>query len=138
MPVGQAEPDRAADTAASDAVPVLARFTIDGHECGIIPLDGEAASVPALAGTLSLGGQRYGVVCIHRPNGPDPVERLSPREFEIAALIACGCSDKEVARRLGISSHTVGAHIARCFAKLGLHKRAELAASIARRASPGR
>jgi DNA-binding CsgD family transcriptional regulator len=118
--------------------PVLARFVVDGQECGIVPLNEGTELIAALAGTLHLAGRRYGVVCTNQSNGPDPLERLSPREFEIAALITCGCSDKEIARRLGISTHTVGAHMARCFAKLGVHKRAELAATIARKVSPYR
>ncbi|WP_135469952.1 helix-turn-helix transcriptional regulator [Crenalkalicoccus roseus] len=131
-------PARDGEAGEAGSAPVLARFILDGHECDIVPLAEDVGAPDGLAGTLTLAGRRYGVVCTPHEDRPDPLTRLSPREFEIAALIACGCSDKEVARRLGISSHTVGAHIARCFAKLGLHKRAELAASVARRAQPRR
>lgn len=48
---------------------------------------------------------------------------LSPRECEILALLASGQSNKEMARRLGISPNTVKTHIARVFEKLAVQKR---------------
>ncbi|MGQ0429488.1 MAG: response regulator transcription factor [Gammaproteobacteria bacterium] len=48
-------------------------------------------------------------------------------------MIAAGQANKEIARRLGISKFTVGAHLARVFAKLGVHSRVTLAARLMRR-----
>jgi DNA-binding CsgD family transcriptional regulator len=50
---------------------------------------------------------------------------LSPREAEILALIGDGLSNKEMARRLGISGHTVKFHIESLFRKLAVGSRAE-------------
>jgi non-specific serine/threonine protein kinase len=52
---------------------------------------------------------------------------LSPREWEIAGVIAEGRSNREIARELVISESTVQRHVANILAKLGMHSRAELA-----------
>ena len=51
---------------------------------------------------------------------------LSSREFEIAALVARGMSNKEVALDLRISPWTVSAHLRRIFTKLDIKRRMEL------------
>jgi DNA-binding CsgD family transcriptional regulator len=55
---------------------------------------------------------------------------LSPREQQIVQLVARGCSDKEMAEYLGISHWTIGTHLRRIFAKLGVNSRAEMVANI--------
>jgi DNA-binding CsgD family transcriptional regulator len=51
---------------------------------------------------------------------------LTPRELEIARLVARGLSDKEVAARLFISHRTVENRLHTVYEKLGLERRAEL------------
>ena len=58
---------------------------------------------------------------------------LTPRESEIAALVARGCTDRDIARILGIGFGTVRTHITKAMSKTGCANRAELAAAIARR-----
>ena len=58
---------------------------------------------------------------------------LTPREGEIAALVARGCTDRDIARILGIGFGTVRTHITKAMSKTGCANRAELAAAIARR-----
>jgi DNA-binding CsgD family transcriptional regulator len=53
---------------------------------------------------------------------------LTPREVEILAMVGDGASNKEVARRLGISAHTVKFHLEAVFRKLGVTTRAEAVA----------
>jgi two-component system, NarL family, nitrate/nitrite response regulator NarL len=53
---------------------------------------------------------------------------LTPREAEILALVGRGMSNKEVARALGISVHTVKFHLEALFAKLEASSRAEAVA----------
>jgi DNA-binding NarL/FixJ family response regulator len=53
---------------------------------------------------------------------------LTPREREILALVGEGMSNKSVARRLGISVHTVKFHMEALFAKLDATSRAEAVA----------
>lgn len=48
---------------------------------------------------------------------------LSARECEILDLLASGKTNKEIARRLGISPNTVKTHVARVYEKLGVQRR---------------
>jgi predicted ATPase/DNA-binding CsgD family transcriptional regulator len=58
-----------------------------------------------------------------------PVSPLTPREREVAALLAGGVhSDRAIAVALTISEATAGTHVQRLLAKLGLHSRWEVAA----------
>ena len=50
---------------------------------------------------------------------------LSSRECEILELLASGESNKELARRLGISPNTVKTHVARLYEKLEVQKRVQ-------------
>lgn len=52
--------------------------------------------------------------------------RLSPREREIAQLLAEGKTNKEIAAKLGVSVKTIDAHRANIMRKLSLHSIAEL------------
>lgn len=51
------------------------------------------------------------------------VETLSPREETIVRLLAEGCTYKEVAARLGVSTHTVHSHIKKIYQKLDVSSR---------------
>jgi DNA-binding NarL/FixJ family response regulator len=62
------------------------------------------------------------------PSGP-----LTPRELEVLAAMADGASNKMIARRLGISFHTVKFHVAAILAKLDADSRTEAVAEAARR-----
>lgn len=53
-------------------------------------------------------------------------EPLTPREREVAALIARGYTDREVAEALRIGRRTAETHAANVRAKLGLRSRREL------------
>lgn len=56
---------------------------------------------------------------------------LSPREQEIARMIAAGYPNKTIAGVLDISSWTVGTHLRRIFLKLGVSCRAAMVAKLA-------
>ena len=55
---------------------------------------------------------------------------LSPREEEIARMVAAGYPNKTIAAVLDISSWTVGTHLRRVFAKLGVGSRAAMVATL--------
>jgi DNA-binding CsgD family transcriptional regulator len=55
---------------------------------------------------------------------------LSPREQEIVRLVAKGLPSKAIAEVLDMSLWTVGTHLRRVFAKLGVSTRAEMIARV--------
>lgn len=57
---------------------------------------------------------------------------LSPREAEVLALLAEGAPNKVIARRLGISIHTVKFHVAALLVKLGATNRTDAIATAMR------
>jgi predicted ATPase/DNA-binding CsgD family transcriptional regulator len=59
--------------------------------------------------------------------------RLSPRELEIAMLIAQGLSNPAIARRLFLGRPTVATHVTHILAKLGFESRTQIAAWVGRR-----
>jgi DNA-binding NarL/FixJ family response regulator len=59
-------------------------------------------------------------------------ERLSPREIEIARLIAQGKSNREIAELLYISESTVKNHISNILRKLELKDRVDIATLVSR------
>jgi DNA-binding CsgD family transcriptional regulator len=49
---------------------------------------------------------------------------LTGREGDVLLLLAHGCTYAEIARRLGISVHTVGTHVKNTYRKLGVRNAA--------------
>ncbi|MDR7414986.1 MAG: tetratricopeptide repeat protein [Armatimonadota bacterium] len=59
--------------------------------------------------------------------GPARAEPLTPRELEVASLVALGLSNREIARRLFISEHTAATHVQHILGKLDFSSRAQIA-----------
>jgi DNA-binding CsgD family transcriptional regulator len=62
----------------------------------------------------------------------EPWHPLTTREFEVARLIAAGMTNSEIAEDLTIAPKTASAHVEHILAKLGVTRRAEIAAWVAR------
>ena len=62
---------------------------------------------------------------------------LTPREADIAAMVARGNSVPAVAERLAISQNTVRGHTKRIYAKLDIHTKQELIDLVAQRSKQG-
>jgi DNA-binding CsgD family transcriptional regulator/tetratricopeptide (TPR) repeat protein len=58
----------------------------------------------------------------------DPWHPLTAREFEVARLVAHGLTNAEIGERLFVSPKTASAHVEHILAKLGVARRAEIAA----------
>lgn len=54
--------------------------------------------------------------------------RMTPRELQIIEIIGEGLSNKEIASRLNIATHTVKSHVRNVMEKLALHSRLQIAA----------
>ena len=61
-----------------------------------------------------------------KPTQARPANLLASREAEVADLVAESLSNKEIARKLGISEHTVSNYLFRIYNKLGISSRVEL------------
>ena len=66
----------------------------------------------------------------------EPTERLTPREREVALLVARGLTNRQIASELSVSRSTANNHVARILRKLGLRSRAQIAAWVTERRSP--
>ena len=72
------------------------------------------------------------LVVLHNQSDSSRLEGLSPRELEVASLVAQGLSNKEIANRLCLSVATVKDHVHNILDKTGLTNRAAIAAKSRR------
>jgi DNA-binding CsgD family transcriptional regulator len=61
------------------------------------------------------------------PAAAGPAPTLTPREWEVAVLVARGLRNREIATALIVSERTVHAHVRSILGKLGLTSRAQVA-----------
>lgn len=94
------------------------------HECIHAVVDGRywafGTSVPSLVNLLQ-------ELMRETEEAPKNGFGLTPRELQITALIAEGCTNKDVAAESKISEETVKHHLKRIFDKTGVSNRLELA-----------
>lgn len=88
---------------------------------------GEAATGGLLEGVQAIGvsAQQHGLVPLDAQGG---LGGLTAREAEVLRLVAEGGTNKDIARTLVISEHTVARHLNNIFAKLGVGSRASATA----------
>ena len=141
------DPVRAADLAARAAL--AGHIVVEPDEAELLLADADSPAPPHLA-VLRMGpggavpadlspaqldaalrAVAVGLRVSLPPDGfteTDARPLLTPRELEILACLGEGLSNKAVARRLGISAHTVKFHLEAVFAKLGASSRADAVA----------
>ncbi|NUU06854.1 LuxR C-terminal-related transcriptional regulator [Leifsonia sp. C5G2] len=83
----------------------------------------------ALTEDESIGFALHGIVETHLRAAVPLAARsvLTPRETEVASLVADGETNRSIARRLFVSIRTVETHVQNALVKLGLRSRTELA-----------
>ena len=103
---------------------------VAGTQAGLLTPDATAQQLDlalrAVAAGLVIRSSRVAERSGFAPAEDAPL--LTPREREILTLIGEGLSNKEMARRLTISVHTVKFHLEALFAKLDATSRAEAVA----------
>jgi len=94
---------------------------------------------PQIVGEFTVEGIRYLVLCRipseSRASAAAPTaiaDVLTPRELQIALLVAKGRLNKQIADQLKVSEWTVSSHLRRIYAKLGVHTRAAMVACVIR------
>jgi len=91
-----------------EVVSLLTGFFCDGIE---------PAEAPPVSAARAAGGRQA-------PSS----DALSPRELEVLRLVAAGESNSQIARRLGLSTHTVERHVVNLYRKIGARGRADATA----------
>lgn len=125
----QRENGRAGSLPPATVVPTVARTRVTGFE--------RTSTPPPITWIgpmeVMMEGCRYRLVPADAPAnqgalpaGGGSVEPLTPRETQIARLVADGFVNKEIATKLSISEWTVSTHMRRIFAKLGVETRAAM------------
>lgn len=122
-----------------EALAALRRLVQTAHKTGggmPVELIHLANHMPAACGITidftALGVLGAPMIVVHAPASTlhhSSLSGLTPRENQIAALVAAGCSNKQIARRLGITLATVKDHMHRVLGKTQLANRAALAAA---------
>ncbi|MFI5042094.1 MAG: helix-turn-helix transcriptional regulator, partial [Acidimicrobiales bacterium] len=72
-----------------------------------------------------------------RRKGPSDNAGLTSAEHAVAAAVAAGRTNREVAAELYMGLRTVEAHLSAVYRKLGIRSRSELAATWPDRSDPG-
>jgi DNA-binding CsgD family transcriptional regulator len=121
----------------SKASDTLGKFLIDEHSFKIVTIHDAknlASSDDHMHEVVRFKLRGRTVAIIEEPARPPELDgdtrnmiaRLTGRELQIAAMIAQGDATKNVAYKLRISEWTVGTHLRRIFAKLGVDNRAAM------------
>jgi non-specific serine/threonine protein kinase len=69
----------------------------------------------------------------HNPELGCESTELTPREWEVAMLVARGCFNRQIADQLVVSERTVDTHVSHILRKLHLVSRAQIAAWVVER-----
>jgi two-component system nitrate/nitrite response regulator NarL len=113
------------------AAPAVALGSVDEEFAELLPADASATQIDAALRAVAAGLTVRAPLRQRQNFGPLPEEApvlLTPREIEVLTALGNGLSNKETARHLGISPHTVKFHIESLFRKLGASSRAEAVA----------
>jgi len=99
----------------------------------VLPPDADIAQIDAAIRAVAVGLMVRPAPRYFDSDQTASAPLLTPREIEILIALRDGLSNKAIARRLGISQHTVKFHAESIFRKLGVTNRVEAVAKGLRR-----
>jgi DNA-binding NarL/FixJ family response regulator len=116
------------------------RFGADGVFCRNSPFDLLCKSLDAISqGEIWANAAELRYVLDEFMKGPKPLKvdpaverRMTKREGDVVRLAVEGLSNREIARELGLTEHSVKNYLFRIFDKLGVSNRVELVLSCLR------
>lgn len=103
------------------------RAALSSREFDALLAEGAASSLEAVAADVT-GGAARPSARRHKSESP-----LSARELEVAALVARGLTNREIAAELVLSSRTIDSHVQHILEKLNFGSRAQIAGWFAAR-----
>src|SRR3954447_276271 len=111
-----------------DEIPVVTLGGPVAHQAGALTENAGVAQIDAAlratAAGLTVRDPALAFTGFGRLDDPE-APLLTPRELDVLGALGDGLSNKAVARRLGISQHTVKFHLESLFRKLGVTSRTE-------------
>ena len=118
--------------ALATALPRGRLVLLDGEQPTLF-MDDPGSVASMILGFLCDGIEPAGATAVAaedaRPAPPAlPPRGLTPRETEVLRLLADGETNAQIARRLGLSTHTVERHVANLYRKIGARGRADATA----------
>jgi len=119
------------DTEDRDRLPELLRSGVKA----ILPRSASAEEIlqaieAAATGLVVMHSDAIETLLTHLPTNErvvatTPLQALTSREIEVLGMLAEGLGNKAIAKRLGISEHTVKFHVSSIFSKLNASSRTE-------------
>jgi len=103
---------------------------LNGQECSLLTFDAGPDELQAALDALEEGPAYIAPGIVRSLATSPPVSPLTPREVEVARLVADGLSNSEIAEQLVISPHTVRAHLQSIGSRLNVNSRGKMAAKF--------
>lgn len=135
-------PDGSVLLIGGETADILALSQANLPSWGVISPDAPAevlgAAIRALAHGLVVTLPQVQLALLNRPAQSqsaamqNAVEPLTPREIDVLRELAEGLTNKQIARKLGLSAHTVKFHVSAIYGKFGASNRAEATRTGAR------
>jgi DNA-binding NarL/FixJ family response regulator len=116
----------------ADGVCALREAARLAGELGARPLADEVAGLAERARVRLAAPARFPAPVPVPAPVADELTGLTERELEVLVELAGGRTNREIAGRLFISEKTVGVHVSRIYAKIGVHSRVQASAVLLR------
>jgi predicted ATPase/DNA-binding NarL/FixJ family response regulator len=120
---------------------IAAQAEFGPAQSSVLLAEGRAMSLDAVAALAAMAPEQLPAASapesgadrselVASAQSPAEIDRggLTPREYQVAALVTRGLSNRAIARELVIAPSTAARHVANIFTKLGFSSRAQLAA----------